>query len=684
VKRYHTNIKLSLPTLLAALTTLIAGGTPARGADEPPQLQAVAVAQAPTIDGVLDDPCWQQATRVEGFWREDVDAPEPERTEAWICQDERGIYVAFRCHDSTPENIRAAQRKRQGSMWRDDHVGLWLDVENAGRSFYGFTVNPLGTQSDRVPGGSSEKIEWRGDWRAAARVDAEGWTAEIAVPFSILRYPQGQTAFRFYLARHLAWENDTVLWPPLYARIRDSENCARWVGVVAPPVPVRYALMPYLLSVASENPEEREPLKGGLDAKATLPSGVVGLLTYNPDFSNIEDVVETIDFTFVERYLPEYRPFFQTGGEYLPTAADEWERGPVELLYTRRISLLDWGAKSFGTVGPHRFGVLDAYHGGGENHAAWRYEYLFGTRGRLGFAGADRRVPGEPDNLAMSFGGAWGWPFSGGSRSVSANWYRSRTDVSDGEDSAVNLSASVWRSQGWSGWLGYSAVGVGFRADDGYVPEVGVRTFSAGWSHNRTYDTSALQQAQWWGSFEVGDSQAGERHSVWVSHDRDWRNGWSAEANVSRGVRDGFDVISNGLEIGWNRQDIYRRGKMAVHWGERYDEPYRYHRIEQSFCPAYRWSVGIAGERVYAAELDEETGAIEPPAWIRQIVLTTSYDLTDEKTVSARLVRRAAATNVYAAYRQRVRRGMDLLVVVGDPNAEEWVSRLAVKAIWCF
>jgi hypothetical protein len=65
-------------------------------------------------------------------------------------------------------------------------------------------------------------------------------------------------------------------------------------------------------------------------------------------------------------------------------------------------------------------------------------------------------------------------------------------------------------------------------------------------------------------------------------------------------------------------------------------------------------------------------------------VLTTSYDLTDEKTVSARLVRRAAATNVYAAYRQRVRRGMDLLVVVGDPNAEEWVSRLAVKAIWCF
>ena len=66
------------------------------------------------------------------------------------------------------------------------------------------------------------------------------------------------------------------------------------------------------------------------------------------------------------------------------------------------------------------------------------------------------------------------------------------------------------------------------------------------------------------------------------------------------------------------------------------------------------------------------------------MVLTNTYDITDEKTVSARLVRRGASTNAYAAYRQRLRRGTDLLIVVGDPNAEEWVSRLAVKAIWCF
>jgi hypothetical protein len=90
----------------------------------------------------------------------------------------------------------------------------------------------------------------------------------------------------------------------------------------------------------------------------------------------------------------------------------------------------------------------------------------------------------------------------------------------------------------------------------------------------------------------------------------------------------------------------------------------------------------LSFERSYSPELDD-AGNVIPPELSRQLVLTTSYDLSDEKTLSARLVRRASSTNCYAAYRQRVRKGMDLLIVAGDPNADQWVSRLAVKAIWC-
>jgi hypothetical protein len=121
---------------------------------------------------------------------------------------------------------------------------------------------------------------------------------------------------------------------------------------------------------------------------------------------------------------------------------------------------------------------------------------------------------------------------------------------------------------------------------------------------------------------------------------------------------------------------------MKVTRGEHYGESYRYAGIHQALRLAPRWSMWVELERATAASLDDD-GNVVPPETSTQGVLITTHDVGEGKTASARLVRRGSDTNVYAAYRQRLRRGMDLLVVLGDPNAEKWVSRLAVKAIWC-
>lgn len=652
----------------------------ASSASGPPQLPAVMVSSPPMIDGDLSDPCWREASHVSGFWREQVDAPELEPTEAWICYDRRAIYVAFRCHDSRPELIRADQRKRQGAMGRDDRVQVCLDVEDAGRNSYRFRVNPAGTQSDSVPGGTSEKIEWKGDWRAAARTDEAGWSAEFEIPFSILRYPDGQSCFRVEFERRLARAEDDSIWPPGYARRQDQDEWARWTGVQTPPAPFRHVIMPYLLTVVSESEEDRELLTGGLDVKGTLPNGVVGLATYRPDFRNLEDVVETLDFAFVERYLPEYRPFFQEGAGYGPPEADEW--GGTSVFYSRRIGELDWGAKAFGTVGAHRFGLLEASRGGAENHFVWNIERLFGTRGSIGCYGADRRVEGEPDNLAYGIGSHWHLPFAGGSRSYSIEWAQSRTEGEGGDDGALHLGAGLWRRQGIGWWADYRVVQPGFRADDGYVPETGVRGLGVGVSHSSRYDQGPYLEVESWASADVGESGEGSRRGGWLSHHRVWRTGWSLGADISRGVRDGYDVMSQGLGVGWNRQDIYRQGGLRVAWGERYAEPYRYYRISQGLRLAERARVEISAERSHAPSWDDDGNRL-PAAWSEQLVVTASYDLSEERTVSARLVHLGSTTNAYAAYRQRVRRGADLLIVVGDPNAEEWRSRIAAKVMWC-
>jgi hypothetical protein len=365
------------------------------------------------------------------------------------------------------------------------------------------------------------------------------------------------------------------------------------------------------------------------------------------------------------------------------TGGDEWSWAPVDLFYSRRIEELDWGLKGFGTVGPHRFGMLDAYRSGGENHLVWNYELLLGTEGSIGFAGVDRRVPGEPDNSAHSIGTHWNFPFMGGSRSFGADYYRCRTDGEGGDDEAVYVSADVWRRQGWGGWLSYSSVGSEFRADDGYVPDPGARSLSSGLSYGRSYDEGSLQSQNWDLDVSSGDSEEGERRRFGIGHRREWRSGWRFSTGLSRGERDGFDVVSNRLGIDWNTRDMYRRGELDISWGERYGEPYRYYGISQGFRPAERLSASLGAERVFAADFDDD-GNFVPAEWSDQLVLTTTYDITEEKTASARLVVGESGTNYYAAYRQRARRGMDLLVVAGDPNADEWVSRLAVKAIWCF
>ena len=662
-------LALSRGAVRAAEPALVADLTPTA----PPTVKAVRATAAPAIDGRLDDACWQEASHLTGFWRERVSGPPLEPTEAWVCYDSEGLYFAFRCADSRPSEIRADQKKRQGQIFQDDRVMVALDVSNSGQTFYIFQVTPAGTQYDQVPGGTSEKIEWKGDWRAAASVDEGGWTAEIAVPFSILRYPNGHDSFGLILVRVLAREQDACLWPRAFAQVEDTANRARWSGIATPPVPFRYVLMPYALSVYSANEEERQPLTAGLDAKGVFPNGAVALATYHPDFSNLEDVVETIDFTYVERYLPEYRPFFQEGQWYLP---------PSTVLYTRRIEELDFGAKAFGTLGNHQFGVLDAYSREGDNHFAGAYTHLFGTSGSARLSLVDRVVSGEPDNAAFGVDLGGSRSFQGGGRYAFASLFRSATQGPGGDGTWLDCGTGMNKMQGWNYHVGYNAVGEQFRADDGYLPETGVRSLFSEVRYVRQPETGPLRFQEWATGFSVGESQQGDRRSVRLNHSREWRSGLAIWAGGGGGERDGYDESTRFVGGQWNNRDIYRRGTFDYTWGTRYDLPYRYQSVGKCFRPSDRWAAEVRAERAYAAELDD-AGVVQPPQVRRQFLLTATFDITDERTVSARLVRSGGATNMYAAYRQRVRRGADLLVVLGDPNAEQWVNRLAIKAIWC-
>jgi len=192
---------------------------------ERPRIPAIKVNSPPKIDGDLSDEAWHNAAKVTGFWRTDRDQLAEEQTEVWICYDDTAIYIAFLCFDSQLTLIRAQQRRRGGSFQNDDFISVKIDPLNrpiiAGGIFYTFSVNPIGTQNEWVPGGAAQKIEWRGDWKAKAKITEIGWQAEMAIPFRIFRLPRKPTAFALWFSRTIP--------PP---RLEDSTfSCRRGVAV---------------------------------------------------------------------------------------------------------------------------------------------------------------------------------------------------------------------------------------------------------------------------------------------------------------------------------------------------------------------------------------------------------------------------------------------------------------------
>jgi len=646
--------------------------TPALQAEKwtPSVVQAVYVDTPPLIDGNLDDPCWSQAARLEGFRVLDVERDVPEETVGLICVDDTAIYLAVICKDRTPEDIKAVETRRGGDIWRDDVVEFGVDPWHEHRDSYWFQVTPRGTQCEDIPGGSATKIEWRGDWTAAARQTAEGWQAEIAIPFAILRYPPGQTSFGFTLYRWFAQERVGAVYPIMEGRAWNSRQAADLVGLHPPTLRPKPILMPY---AAADLRESATRFDAGLDLQYRMPSGLTALAVLNPDYSQIEDVVEPISFSYTERWLPDYRPFFITGqSTYLP---DKW------FLYTRRIRDFDAGVKLFGTLGKENIGLLDVITFGEENSLAAAWGHEIDPELSAGFSLVHHTKVGQPDNLVYTLGATHNRRSPNGSDSLWLWLWQSETK---GERAGGYYGVGGEHTR-LSGELSYRwylrTVSPEYNPAAGYCYDQ--NTVGGGVDLSRTdrYPTGNLEYRDSgvnlsYIPYRDGTGMFSSRFSPYYS----WRfrNGRRIYLGLSRAREFDQDSSDARINLGWNDRDIHRSGGLYLLRGVRAGGDYHYCSLRQGFRPRRDMSVNLAAEYTHLA----------PPALGAghqyQTVVTLSYDLTPEKCLSGRLIARDEGLSGYAAYRQVVRRGMDAYVIVGDPDPTltGFTPRLALKLIW--
>ncbi|MCX6574084.1 MAG: DUF5916 domain-containing protein [Candidatus Aminicenantes bacterium] len=313
------------------------------------------------MDGVLDNPIWEtQALKIENFVQlspKENGVP-TEKTVAYLGYDEKNLYLAFRAFDSQSSKVRCSITKRDSCM-EDDWVFIMLDTFNEKRRAFSFLINPAGVQMDmmRVEEGGNDNMDasWDTVFYSDGKIDAEGYTVEMAIPFKSLRFPNDDLkTWNLVLGRNLPRTGEVILYGSFSRDIPGLLTQGKpFVIEGAVERSRNVEVMPFLTSLKSEGEKVQfEPganLKLGLSSNATLDA------TINPDFSQIEADEPKIDYNvrYALRY-DEKRPFFLEGMEIFSSPE-------IETVYTRQINDPIFGAKASGKTGRFTYGVLSAY-----------------------------------------------------------------------------------------------------------------------------------------------------------------------------------------------------------------------------------------------------------------------------------------------------------------------------------
>jgi hypothetical protein len=299
-----------------------------------PVAGAVAVAGTINVDGRLDETAWTRATPITDFKQQQPreGAPASERTEVRVLYDERALYIGARMYDSLGgRGIIAPVSRRDQLLDSNGNNGAFnsltsdkliviLDPYHNKIDQVWFEVNPAGVRGDQFNGDPS----WDPIWEAATRVDSLGWTAELRIPYSQLRFSRDSLqTWGMQIWRYTDRLHEQDMWS--FRKLNEAGGPAYFgtlTGLTIGPQPRQLELLPYVES--REQFKFAQPgdpyhsssygrISAGADIKYLLTPSLALDATINPDFGQVEVDPATINLSAYETYYQEKRPFFVAG-----------------------------------------------------------------------------------------------------------------------------------------------------------------------------------------------------------------------------------------------------------------------------------------------------------------------------------------------------------------------------------
>ncbi|MDP1676874.1 MAG: DUF5916 domain-containing protein [Bacteroidota bacterium] len=290
------------------------------------KIQAHKLNEQIIVDGKLEEKIWQTSQSISDFKQKDpIQGSLPsEKTEVWIAYDNEAIYIAARMFDSSPDSIMALLDRRD-NLNTADWFGVHLDPYRDKRSGNYFVIGPSGTIGDGVLYNDDwDDDDWDGVWEGKSNIDEQGWTTEMRIPFSQLRFQdKDQQVWGINFRRDIGRKNeiDYIVYTPRM----ESGFVSRFpelVGIEGVKPANALEVLPFATSKAEyTHPAPGNPFNNGsqykqelgADIRYGLSSNLVLNGTINPDFGQVEVDPATVNLSDVESMFQEKRPFFVEG-----------------------------------------------------------------------------------------------------------------------------------------------------------------------------------------------------------------------------------------------------------------------------------------------------------------------------------------------------------------------------------
>ncbi|MEL7533157.1 MAG: DUF5916 domain-containing protein, partial [Bacteroidota bacterium] len=300
-------------------------------------LKAQNTDEIPLIDGILDENVWQTAASSKSAFIQaspNNGQPSTSLTEVIVLYNDFSIYVGARLYDEQPELIQKELGLRDEMGKNTDLFSIGFDTYLNRQNAFLFMVTAAGVQADAYLTPSDDDFNWNAVWSSAVAITDFGWSVEVEIPYSALRFPKKEVqSWGLNFGRVVKRYQEESYWHPINPNLNGVVNQFGTLdGLVGIKPPVRLQLTPYVTGYLQKDPNQSAwgtSLTGGMDLKYGINESFTLDMSLIPDFGQVRSDNVVLNLSPFEVRFDENRPFFTEGTELFNSRGNQF--------YSRRV-----------------------------------------------------------------------------------------------------------------------------------------------------------------------------------------------------------------------------------------------------------------------------------------------------------------------------------------------------------